>query len=369
MKKTPLHSRHIELGARMAPFAGFEMPISYDPVTGGMLKEHLAVRENAGIFDVSHMGEFWVKGPDATAFLTYACTRPFEKLPDFKAQYCLLTTDRGTIVDDIIVYRMNHDVYWVVVNASNIEKDFNHLQNLSSKFKVKIENVSDSIGLIALQGPRAAEIMSMVVPEALNLKYYQFLMRPNGWIIGRTGYTGEDGFEIFLPAAQTRDLWMKFEALKAVPIGLGARDTLRLEVGFPLYGHELTEDLQPNETFSAFAVDLHSTFFGSEKARQSPRFRPVAVYSKAPKPIREGDKLLMNGKLVGRITSGSMSPIRREGVGLGLLDLSAAPTPLSKDAVFMLESAGKQREAFLTQTPFVATARVKGHSELHKKVS
>lgn len=366
MKQTPLHVRHLELGARMAPFAGYDMPISYDPVTGGMLKEHLAVREGAGIFDVSHMGEFWVRGPQATAFLSYACTRPFETVANMKAQYCLLLTERGTIVDDIIVYKFDNENYWVVVNASNIDKDFNQLKSLSPKFRVTLENVSDATGLIALQGPKAVEMVAQIIPEATQLKYYHFMKATNGWIVGRTGYTGEDGFEIFLPTDQTLDLWKKLEGMKATPIGLGARDTLRLEVGFPLYGHELNEELRPNETFSAFAVDAKFNFHGCDEARKTPRYFPVAVYSKVSKPMREGDILLIAGKPVGRITSGSMSPIRREGVGLALLETSKCPNLPAPGTSLTIESAGKQREAFITTTPFVATARVKGSTKMKK---
>ncbi|MDB5038657.1 MAG: Glycine cleavage system protein [Bacteriovoracaceae bacterium] len=359
LKTTPLHAKHLELKARMAEFAGFDMPISYDAKTGGMLKEHLAVREHAGMFDVSHMGEFWVKGAEATKFLSYACSRGFSSLEDGRAQYCLLINRDGGIIDDIIVYRFSADKYWMVVNASNVTKDFAHLRELSKSFKVSLEDVSEQTALIAIQGPKAVELFSKIVPKSENLKYYSFMMSSNGWLVARTGYTGEDGFEIFLPNKEALSLWNEFESKDVVPIGLGARDTLRLEVGFPLYGHELSEKLRPMETFSAFATDLKNEFCGVEKARLPNRYLPIAVETSTPKPLRADEKLFLDSKPVGWITSGSISPLRRVGIGLALVDLSLLKSPLSNDAIFVLESAGKAREAVRTLPPFVGTPRVK----------
>ncbi|MBN8553876.1 MAG: glycine cleavage system aminomethyltransferase GcvT [Deltaproteobacteria bacterium] len=369
LKKTPLHARHLELQARMAPFAGYDMPISYDSTSGGMMKEHLAVRKDVGIFDVSHMGEFWVRGKDATAYLTKTCTRPFENLIHFKAQYCLLLKDDGTIVDDIIVYKFDSENYWVVVNASNIDKDFAHMKSLSSGFQVTLEDVSEKTALIAIQGPRAVEIMKDIFPQALELKYYAFYQPKNGWIVGRTGYTGEDGFEVFLPVEEAMNFWMQLEKKGGLPIGLGARDTLRLEVGFPLYGHELSDQLRPMETFSAFATNLNSSFVGVEKARLAPRYKAVAVQSQTPKPMRADESLFWNGKRVGWLTSGSTSPVKKVGIGLALIDLSQINVPLETGFIFMLESGGKQREAVLTATPFVTTARVQGAKKSLKKTA
>jgi aminomethyltransferase len=299
LKKTPLHVRHLELGARMAPFAGFDMPLSYDEKTGGSLKEHMAVRQHVGIFDVSHMGEFWVTGRQATDFLNFVCTRSFNKVMPFKAQYCLLLNDKGTIEDDIIVYKIHDQKYWVVVNASNMEKDFALISTATNQFDVTLKNVSEETALIALQGPKAVDLIKQINPTALSLKYYHFLEEPNGRIIARTGYTGEDGFEIFLPESKALELWKFFEERDAVPIGLGARDTLRLEVGFPLYGHELSDSLYPHETFSAFAVEKGGSFRGSKGLSLSPRFLPVAVKGTNPKPIRAHDRLILNGQFVG----------------------------------------------------------------------
>ena len=365
--RTPLYERHIALHARMAPFAGYDMPISYDSPAGGMLKEHLAVRQEVGMFDVSHMGEFWIRGSEATAFLSYLCTRSFEKLADGRAQYCLLLNEQGTIIDDIIVYRFNAETYWMVVNASNIDKDFNHVKKTASGFKVEVENVSASTALIALQGPKAVEIISKFLPEAPQLKYYHFGVSKKQWIYGRTGYTGEDGFEIFLPPSDALELWVSFEKMGILPIGLGARDTLRLEVGFPLYGHELSDQLLPLETFSAFAVDLTKNFLGAEKARAKPRHKPVALVGSNPKPMRADESVYWGDKKVGIVTSGSTSPIKKLGIALALIDATACETVKNGD-IFMLESAGKQREAVVTTLPFVATSRVKGSKPAATKV-
>lgn len=360
LKTTPLNARHHDLKARMAPFAGYEMPISYDAYTGGMMKEHLAVRESAGMFDVSHMGEFWVRGPQATAFLNHLCTRPFDTTPPQKAQYCMILNEDGFILDDIIVYKWSPEAYWVVVNAANIQKDYNHFIKEAAAFKVTVEDVSPQTALIAIQGPRAVEIISSLVSGSKDLKYYHFFSPQKDWIVARTGYTGEDGFEIFLPNSAAVELWQELEKRDVTPIGLGARDTLRLEVGFPLYGHELSETLRPLETFAAFAMDPTSDFLGAPKARLSPRFKPVALRTDGPKPIRADDKIFVGDKAVGVVTSGSMSPLKRCGMALGLVEISKLPPSNSEGPTFMLESGGKRRESFSQDLPFVTTARVKG---------
>lgn len=354
LKQTPLFNKHNDLKARMAEFAGFSMPISYDAVTGGMLKEHLAVRKDAGIFDISHMGEFWIKGDQATEFLSYVCTRSFSQVVPFKAVYCLLLHPGGGIVDDIIVYKVNDQTYWMVVNASNMTKDWNHLKALAEGFKVSLEDVSEKTALIAIQGPRAKEILPKFYPGIEKLKYYTFEQR-DGLIIARTGYTGEDGFEVFLPNQDAPALWSELEKTGALPIGLGARDTLRLEVGFPLYGHELSDTLNPSETLSAFAVESGHSYVGKGKGPE-PKFKPIAVKTDNPKPLRAEEKLYLNGKVIGHITSGSMSPVLRVGIGLALIDKNA---PINESSIFALDSAGKPRQAIFSELPFVATERTK----------
>jgi aminomethyltransferase len=367
LKKTPLHVKHLELQARMAPFAGYDMPLSYGAKTGGTRKEHISTRQNLGIFDVSHMGEFWVRGEKATEFLSYICTRPFFKAGPGKAQYCLLLNEEGTIIDDIIVYKLSDQTYWVVVNAANLAKDFTHLKHYAADFDVEIEDVSEQTALIAIQGPRAIEVVPQLIPGIEELKYYRFMETDKKWIVARTGYTGEDGFEVFLPADQAIKLWEELLSLDATPVGLAARDTLRLEVGFPLYGHELSDKLRPNETLASFAVSQKTEFLGFEKARQAPRYAAVGLSNPLPKPMRADDSLYLGDQKVGWLTSGSTSPIKRQGVGLALLELSKLSEPPQKGHIFMLESAGKRREAVLTDLPFVETARVKSRSKTTTK--
>ena len=360
LKKTPLHFDHLAKSARMAEFAGYDMPISYDQITGGMKAEHLLVRENAGMFDVSHMGEFWIEGSDATKFLNHACTRSFDKLSEGKAQYCLLLSESGAILDDIIVYKFNSEKYWMVVNASNLQKDFNHLKKLSTGYKnLALRDVSETTALIALQGPQAENLMNSLGFQVRELKYYHFITTDKNWIIGRTGYTGEDGFEIFLPPSEAPDLWRALEQKSVLPIGLGARDSLRLEVGFPLYGHELGEDLLAHETLSAFAIGADHNCLGSRSFEKPPRYIPGGFTGVTPKPLRAGEKVFLNDIEVGWLSSGSYSPQRKQGIGLGFLKLEKLPKKPLEELIFMLESGPKRREVKWELPPFVETRRAK----------
>ncbi len=363
---TPLHFRHLQLGARMGPFAGYDMPISYDSYSGGMIKEHLAVRQGAGIFDVSHMGEFWVRGPEATAFVSAYCTRPFESVKDGRAVYALLLRDDGGILDDIIVYKVSSQAYWIVVNASNREKNFKHLKSQAARFQIELTDVSDETALIALQGPKAKEILPKIYPGCESLKYYTFEQRPtenpkktgdSTLIVSRTGYTGEDGFEIFLPPADAGALWDRLLEEGAKPIGLGARDTLRLEAGFPLYGHELSEDLLPAETLSAFAWATGHDYCGKSATLRPPRYVAIAVKTDSPKPLRAEQPLYFGEKKVGYLTSGSMSPVLRVGIGLALV--GSEHEEALKRGIFELDSTAKPRQAFCTEIPFVEAERTK----------
>lgn len=355
IRKTPLHAEHLQLKARMIPFAGFDMPISYDFSSGGMRQEHLHVRQNCGLFDVSHMGEFWLRGKGVLQYLSRITTKDFSSSKDGRAYYSLLLNEKGGIVDDIIVYRLQEDLCWMVVNASNIDKDWRHLQSTATEFEVELENVSEQTALIAIQGPNSEELLKPIFPKLADLPYYGFYSE-EGRIIARTGYSGEDGFEIFLRAAEVVDLWRRLISKGIPAIGLGARDTLRMEVGFPLYGQELREDLYAHETLAAFALRNSGPFIGSSSLEKSRRWQPVALLGETPKPMRSGEKILFGGKVVGELTSGTSSPILRKGIGLGLIETSCE---LEDGRTFMLESGGKQREAKLTSLPFVETKRVK----------
>ena len=245
--KTCLYDRHVELGAKMSPFAGFIMPIQYSNI----IKEHLAVREHVGMFDVSHMGEIFVSGPDAAGFVNHIFTNDITDCPAGKILYGMMCYPDGGVVDDLLVYReYADDSYLLVVNASNIAKDFEWLLSHAEGFDVKIDNQSDVWGQIAIQGPEAEKILTGVLGEtkAADLGFYEFydsVYMGSRFIVSRTGYTGEDGFEVYSTVEGTRRIWDLCLNAGVVPCGLGCRDTLRFEAGLPLYGDELTAEISP----------------------------------------------------------------------------------------------------------------------------
>lgn len=355
LKKTPLFEEHLRLSAKILEFAGFEMPITYDRYSGGMLKEHLEVRRNLGMFDVSHMGEFWISGTKAKDFLSFVTTKDFDVSKDGRAYYCLLLKEDGGILDDILVYRADSQRFLMVVNASNLSKDWDHLISYACEFDISLEDKSNETALIALQGPQAQHVIRELYSGASDLAYYSFL-ETHGALIARTGYTGEDGFEIFLSPEGAVDLWRKLLNLGVKPIGLGARDSLRMEVGFPLYGQELREDLWAHESLSRFALKNKKAFLGHQSLQNAPRWKPISLQALNAKPMRSHEKILLNDEIVGEITSGSTSPSLKRGMGLGLI---RADCHFDEASIFLLESAGKQREATFKVLPFIEAGRVK----------
>ena len=252
MKKTSLFRKHVEKGAKMIPFSGFLMPVQYE----GINIEHQSVRENVGLFDVSHMGEFFVKGNNASLFLDFICTNDIKNLAIGKAQYNCLTNENGGIIDDLIVYKLNNQEFMLVVNAANIDKDWEWIVKQNEKFENKIENKSDSMSLLALQGPKSYELLQKIVDFDLRkMKNYSFVNSKIGSleniIISTTGYTGSGGFEIYCDNNNAVEIWnllFKFgKEFNLKPIGLAARDTLRLEMGYCLYGNDLHENINPIE--------------------------------------------------------------------------------------------------------------------------
>ncbi|MFM7769543.1 MAG: glycine cleavage system aminomethyltransferase GcvT, partial [Bacteroidota bacterium] len=240
MKNTALTEKHIALGAKMVPFAGYNMPVQY----AGLIQEHHCVRNGVGVFDVSHMGEFWISGPKAFDLIQYATSNDVSKLFDGKVQYSCFPNETGGIVDDLLVYRVHSELYMLVVNASNIEKDWNHLSLLNRDFGATMENKSDLTSLLAVQGPKSVEALQSLTEMTLSdMEYYTFKIGTfagvENVLISTTGYTGAGGFEIYFPNEVATEMWNKiFESGASVdiqPIGLGARDTLRLEMGFCLY--------------------------------------------------------------------------------------------------------------------------------------
>ncbi|MBC2594756.1 glycine cleavage system aminomethyltransferase GcvT [Ruficoccus amylovorans] len=328
LKQTPLIDFHKQLGARCVPFAGWEMPVSY----AGIIEEHMAVRERCGFFDVCHMGEFVVSGPQAEQFLDHALTNHIAGTPAGKAVYSPLCAANGATIDDLIVYRRGAEDFLVVVNASNIDKDFAHFQAQAEGYEVKLENISDAVGLIAVQGPRAVELVQSLAPDTTLPKRFRHAAVTLGGLecrLSRTGYTGEDGFEVFCAAGDTlalaKLLTAAGEPFGAQWCGLGARDSLRLEAGFPLYGHELSETITPIIAGLGWAVKLDKPHFTGREAlgeqamdANLPRVRFFTLEGR--RIAREGTEVLdAENKVVGKVLSGTLSPVRNQPIGSALL--------------------------------------------------
>lgn len=329
MKRTPLFNKHVSLGAKMVPFAGFEMPVQYS----GLTEEHFAVREKAGLFDVSHMGQFFIEGPGAKDLLQYVATNNADALKDGKAQYTCLTNENGGIVDDLIVYKMADEKYFVVVNASNIDKDWNHISNHNT-FGAIMTNASDEMSLLAIQGPKATEILQKLTPVQLqDLPYYHFTIGEvagvQDVIISNTGYTGSGGFEIYFKNEDAEKLWDELmsagEEFGMLPCGLGARDTLRLEKGFCLYGNDLDDHTTPLEAGLGWITKFDKDFVAKdilEKQKSEGVTKKLAGFEMQEKAIpRNGYPVVdAEGKTIGKVTSGTMSPMKKTGIGLAYLD-------------------------------------------------
>lgn len=329
MKRTPLFNKHVSLGAKMVPFAGFEMPVQYS----GLTEEHFAVREKAGLFDVSHMGQFFIEGPGAKDLLQYVATNNADALKDGKAQYTCLTNENGGIVDDLIVYKIADEKYFVVVNASNIDKDWNHINNHNT-FGAIMTNASDEMSLLAIQGPKATEILQKLTPVQLqDLPYYHFTIGEvagvQDVIISNTGYTGSGGFEIYFKNEDAEKLWDELlsagEEFGMLPCGLGARDTLRLEKGFCLYGNDLDDNTTPLEAGLGWITKFDKDFVAKdilEKQKSEGVTKKLAGFEMQEKAIpRNGYPVVdAEGKTIGKVTSGTMSPMKKTRIGLAYLD-------------------------------------------------
>ena len=329
--KTALYDKHVEMGAKMVPFAGFLMPVQYSGVT----EEHFAVRDNAGLFDVSHMGQFFVEGENALALLQYVTTNDVSTLENGKAQYSCLPNGNGGIVDDLIVYKMNDEKYFVVVNASNIDKDWNHIQKYNEKFGAQMTNASDEMSLLAIQGPKATAILQKLTDVKLEeIPYYHFTVGSvagvQDVIISNTGYTGSGGFEIYFRNEDALALWNallengKEEGL--LPCGLAARDTLRLEKGFCLYGNDIDDSTSPLEAGLGWITKLDKgEFVDSEfiaKQKEEGISRKLVGFELTDKGVPRHDYPVVDaeGNVIGKVTSGTQSPMRKIGVGLAYVD-------------------------------------------------
>jgi len=356
LKRTPLHACHVEAGARLVEFAGWEMPVQY----AGVIEEHRAVRTTAGLFDVSHMGEVRVRGAGAESFLQRLTPNDVSKLTPGRAHYSGLLTDQGTYIDDLLIYRLAADDFLVVVNASNAPRDFEWIASRANG-EAEVVNESDRWALIALQGPKAKEILEPLSPGASELRYYGFRQgqvdgRPA--LISRTGYTGEDGFELYVDPEDAPALWRRLVEAGASPAGLGARDTLRLEAAMALYGHEIDETTTPWEAGLAWIVKLDKgDFLGrdalvAQKTEGPPR-KLVGFEVEGRGIARQGHAVLSEGGTVGTVTSGTWSPTFEKALGLAYVppDLAAPGTPLTLDV------RGRQLPARVVETPFYRRAK------------
>lgn len=328
LKKTPLFDIHKDLGAKMVPFAGYEMPIEYS----GVIKEHKTVRQYAGVFDVSHMGEFLVSGPGAFELVQQLTTNDVSRLTNGRAQYSCLPNGKGGIIDDLIIYRIGEDRFLLVVNAANIEKDWNWI-NDHKKSNVKLENISDQMSLIAVQGPKATGILQKLTNTNLSeIKFYHFVTGEIAgipdMIISATGYTGAGGFELYVPNKYAGRLWKRiFEVggdQNLKPAGLAARDTLRLEMGFCLYGNDIDDTTSPIEAKLGWITKFTdgNNFIDRElfwKQKQEGVKRKLVGFELVDKgiPRQHYEITDENGETIGRVTSGTMSPMMKKGIGLG----------------------------------------------------
>ncbi|MFN3872862.1 MAG: glycine cleavage system aminomethyltransferase GcvT [Ignavibacterium sp.] len=357
MKRTKFYNIHKKLNAKIIEFAGFEMPIQYTSI----IQEHKSVRNAVGVFDVSHMGEIFIKGQQALDFVQYITINDASKLFQGRVQYSAMCYEDGGIVDDLLVYKISDDEFLLVVNASNIQKDFDWM-NKNNKFGVDIINRSDDYSLLAVQGPDSLRTLQKIADRNIDLEYYHFTkMKIAGveMIVSRTGYTGELGYELYFEGDETtaEKIWdAVFEAGKEFniqPVGLGARDTLRLEMGYCLYGNDIDQTTNPLEAGLGWITKLNkSDFVGKEallKAKENITRKLVAMVSEEKTFPRHGYDISANGRKIGHITSGTVSPILDRAIALGYVekDFSAVDTQVN----FVVR--GKEFPAKVVKLPFV----------------
>ena len=361
MKKTTLYNTHLNLNAKMTTFGGYVMPVQYT----GVKNEHLAVREKLGVFDVSHMGEFYVSGPNSLNLLQYICSNDISKITIGKAQYNYLPNETGGIVDDLIVYRLEKERYLLVVNASNINKDWNWIQKHNHEFNAKLEDVSENIGLFAIQGPKAIIAMKKLTSYPLEtLPFYSHMTTDFSGIknilIATTGYTGAGGIEIYFPSNYSEHIWNNI--LKAgaehgiIPAGLAARDTLRTEMGYCLYGNEIDESTSPISAGLSWISKNETKFINSkninrEKVTGSNQ-KIIGFIMDARAIPRRGYKIVnIHGDQIGVVTSGTQSPTLSIGIGLGYISKSYSKIG-TKIGILIRE---KNCPAHVVKLPFIKT--------------
>lgn len=357
LKRTPLYDAHLRHGAKMVPFAGYEMPVQY----AGLREEHAAVRKAAGLFDVSHMGEFHVRGKEALQLVQWISSNDASKLVDGKVQYSCMPNETGGIVDDLLVYRMAEEQYMLVVNASNMEKDWAWIQS-QNRFDASLEDASDETALLAVQGPRALTIVERLTAMNLrDMKYYTWQQGTVGGhadvLVSTTGYTGSGGCEIYLPNAIANDVWGQLLDAGAedglVPAGLGARDTLRLEMGFCLYGNDIDDNTSPLEAGLGWITKFAKPFVNHEALaaqKAAGVTRKLVGFELLERGIpRQGYPIAdADGQAVGVVTSGTQSPSLDKAIGMGYV-----PTDMAVEgAELLVIIRSKQIPARVVQLPF-----------------
>lgn len=358
IKHIPLNDLHTKLGGKMVPFAGFNMPVRYS----SDIEEHMTVRNSVGVFDVSHMGEFSVKGPQALDLIQHVTTNDASKLSNGQAQYSCLPNDQGGIVDDLLVYKIKDEDYLLVVNAGNIEKDWNWISKHNSMGAV-MKDISDTICLFAVQGPKAVACLQKLTTTDLSaIQYYHFAIGEfagvKDVIMSNTGYTGAGGFEIYVHKDYAEKVWHAvFEAGKEFgikPIGLGARDTLRMEKGFCLYGNDIDDTTSPLEAGLGWITKFTKDFINSsnlKKQKETGVSRKLVGFKMIDKGIPRHDYILKNGdgNTIGKVTSGTMSPVLGIGIGLGYVTLEYA----SPGSEIFVDIRGKALKAEVSKLPLV----------------
>lgn len=357
MKNTALTDTHISLGAKMVPFAGYNMPVSYS----GLNDEHLTVRSAVGVFDVSHMGEFILKGENALDLIQRVTSNDASVLVDGKVQYSCLPNDKGGIVDDLLVYRMDANTYMLVVNASNIEKDWNWISQFNIR-GVEMENISDNISLLAVQGPKALAALQKLTDINLSeIPYYAFKKGTfngvNDVVISNTGYTGAGGFEVYFENQYAEKMWNAiFETGKEFgmkPIGLGARDTLRLEMGFCLYGNDIDDTTSPIEAGLGWITKFTKEFTNSKallEQKEKGVSKKLVGFEMIDRGIPRHDYEIAdaNGNTIGKVTSGTQSPSLQKGIGMGYVQ----PAFAKPDTEIYIKVRDKALKAKVCKIPF-----------------
>lgn len=357
MAKTSLYEAHIASGGKIIDFGGFDMPVRYTSLN----EEHHKVRKEAGLFDASHMGEFVVKGEEATAMLQYLLVNNVEKMVDGRVIYSPMCNEGGGVIDDLLVYRMGEEEYMLVVNASNTEKDWDHISRVKERFsRVDLINRTSELSLMAIQGPKAQEILQELTGLPLDtIRYYYFkegVVHGQDVILSRTGYTGEDGFEIYVKNKGALSIWNQLLEVGGdmiAPAGLGSRDTLRLEAAYPLYGNEFDDNTSPLKAGLSWTIDLKKDFIGQKALKKEKdegiEKKLVGLAFLERGVPRSHYRVFVGDKALGEVTSGTFSPTLEKGIAMAYLPSSYQ----EKDGELFVEIRKKKMRAELTSLPFV----------------